>query len=361
MTSERVEAGVPADSARHHAPPDDEISLWEVLAVLLRRRGWIVGAVVLTTVLAGSYAFLRTPTYTTAALFSPQGSQASASELVSLASQFGVNIGGGAEGLSPAFYQELLASREILYFVATEPYTVEGRPSMLVDLLEIEEDTEELRLENAIEWLAEEAVTVSVGRETGIVTVEVRTDWPELSRALADQLLAEIGRFNLETRRSQAASERAFIQERVDSAQADLRAAEGVLQEFLQANRQFESSPDLTFQYERLQRTVSLRQQVFTTLVQSFEQARIAEVRDTPVFTVLQPPFFPPGPDDRRLLLFLALGMVVGGMGGIVFAFIVEAVQRPADGGDPAREDFRQTWEALLASFGLRRGRSSPT
>ena len=121
------------------------------------------------------------------------------------------------------------------------------------------------------------------------------------------------------------------------------------MQDFMQANRQWDNSPDLQFQHDRLQRDITLRQQVYTTLVQSFEQARIAEVRDTPVITVLQEPFFPP-PDDDRLLLVGALGVVLGGLAGIVLAFVVEAVRRPAPG-DPGREDFQKTWEGLVRSL----------
>ena len=333
---------------------DDEISLWEVLAVLLRRRGVIVASTLVVGALAVTFALVRAPSFSTQASFQPQGSEASQSQLLALASQFGVNVGGGGAELSPAFYAELLTSREILLRVAEFDFLVDGATVRLVDLLEIEEDTEELRLKEAVEWLRESAVSVQTGRETGIVTVGVTTDWSELSVQIADRLLHEVSRFNLETRQSQAASERGFIEARVDNAREDLQQAENELQSFLQANRQFQDSPELAFQYERLQRNVSLRQQVFTTLVQSFEQARIAEVRDTPVITVLQPPYLPPGPDERRLKLFLALGLVLGAMGGTVLAFVVEAFKRPGSG-DPAREEFQRTLDGFLGSFGLRR------
>jgi len=351
MTSEQtpvpVRASVPA------GVPDDEISLWEVLAVLLRRRGVIVLSTFAMGALALAFGLLRAPSFTTSASFQPQGSDGGQSQLLALASQFGVNMGSG-DGLSPAFYAELLTSRSILLNVATTPHRVEGASVLLADLLEVEEDTEELRLREVIEWLRETAVSVETGRETGIVTVRVTTDWPELSLQLAEQLLEEVNRFNLETRQSQAATERGFIEARVEGARGDLLAAEDELQRFLQANRQFRDSPELQFQYERIQRNVGLRQQVFTTLVQSFEQARIAEVRDTPVITVLQPPFLPPGPDERRLKLFLALGLVLGAMGGTVLAFVVEAFGRPV-GNDPARQDFQRTLDGFLGSFGLRR------
>lgn len=340
------------ESTRARRPVDDEISLWEVLAVLLRRRRTIILTTIAISVLAVAVTLLRADKYTTTALFRPQGSEASASELLALASQFGVNVGGGGgDEASPAMYAELLLSREILARVAHDPYTVAGvGTTALKDLLEIEEDTEPLREEATIEWLEEDAVTVSTARETGTVTVAVETEWPDLSVAIAERLLDEVARFNLDTRRSQAAAEREFIEARVLNAEGELKLAEVEQREFLEANRLFQDSPLLVFQHDGLQREVMLRQSVLTTLVQSYEQARISEVRDTPVITVLQTPFLPPGPDDRRLVLSAALGIVLGGMAGIVFAFLVEAFGRPSQG-DPAREDFEQAWAGAVRSI----------
>ncbi len=272
---------------------------------------------------------------------------------MALASQFGVNVPTGGEELSPAFYAELLTSREILAQVTSRPYQVEGLGRVLLkDLVEIEEDTEPLRDEATIEWFRDNALSVSTGRETGTVSVSVTTEWPDLSQAIAAALLDEVSRFNLNTRKSQATSERAFIEARVHEAEADLGVAEDSLRVFLEANRQWQNSPLLAFRHDGLQRQLTLRQSVLTTLVQSYEQARISEVRDTPVITVLQAPFLPPGPDERRLVLSAALGIVLGGMAGIVFAFLIEAFRRPS-AGDPAREDFQETWDGLIRSLPL--------
>lgn len=329
----------------------DEISLWEVLAVLVRRRWTIVLTTLLVGAMAGGYAHLRPLTYTTRASFRPQGSEASNSQLMALASQFGVNVGAaGGDEASPAFYQELLTSREILRRVSDDSFDVEGMGSVhLKDLLEIDEPTEAERDEEVLEWLREEAVAVSTGRETGTVTISVQTQWPDLSQAIAAELLAEVALFNMSTRQSQAASERAFIETRVEAAEAELESAEEELRLFLEANRQWENSPLLTFQHDGLMREVTLRQSVLTTLVQSYEQARISEVRDTPVITVLQSPFLPPTNDPRNRSFFAALGIVLGGMVGIVLAFLVEAFRRPGDR-DPARQDFDASWNAAVAS-----------
>lgn len=332
-------------------PTADEISLWEVLAVLVRRRGTIVLTTLLLTALTVAATLIRPEEFTTQAAFRPQGSETSSSQLMALASQFGVNVPGGGEEASPAFYAELLASREILSRAATRPYDVEGVGAILLkDLLEIENETEALRDAATIDWLREEALSVSTGRETGTVSVSVTTEWPDLSKDIAEALLAEVASFNLNTRQSQAAAERAFIEERVREAEAELEAAEEELRVFLEANRQWQDSPLLTFRQQALQREVTLRSSVLTTLIQSFEQARISEVRDTPVITVLQEPFMPPGPDDRRLVLSTLLGIVLGGMAGIVLAFVVEAFRRPSEG-DPAKQDFHQSWEGLKRSI----------
>ena len=76
-------------------PPDDEISLWEVLAVLLRRRGTIVAVTILCAAAAVVFTLLQSDEYTTQASFRPQGSEASSSQLLALAGQFGVNVPGG--------------------------------------------------------------------------------------------------------------------------------------------------------------------------------------------------------------------------------------------------------------------------
>ena len=55
-------------------PMDDEISLWEVLAVLLRRRGTIVSTTLLIGGLAAGIAHFMPLTYTT----SPTGRQSCA-------------------------------------------------------------------------------------------------------------------------------------------------------------------------------------------------------------------------------------------------------------------------------------------
>ncbi|MDQ6717538.1 MAG: hypothetical protein M3Z17_04205, partial [Gemmatimonadota bacterium] len=119
-----------------------------------------------------------------------------------------------------------------------------------------------------------------------------------------------INTFYLDSRIEQAVTERRFTAARLAEVQADLRAAENRLLDFLQSNRDYLNSAQLTFQHTRLTREVDMRQQVYTALAQANEQARIEELRDTPTITILEHPQLPVLPDPQtsaRKIVFSAM------------------------------------------------------
>ncbi|MGH7539627.1 MAG: GNVR domain-containing protein, partial [Gemmatimonadota bacterium] len=249
-------------------------------------------------------------------------------------------------GQSPAFYAELLKTSELLRDAASDRYTVrtgsgaeaevERRP--LVDLLEAEGDTPEERLEDAVERLRDR-LSVNASVETGIVRFSVETWWPHVSEELAARLLARVNEFDLNTRQTQAGRERAFLVGRVEEARADLQTVEERLLRFLEQNRRIESSPALQYENERLERQVSLQQEVYTTLAQALEQAKIEEVRDTPVITVVEQPILPAEPDERGLLLRAILAALFG----LLVAALVTIFREVSDRADRRQEEeFRE-------------------
>src|SRR5207245_3853543 len=159
-----------------------------------------------------------------------------------------------------------------------------------------------------------------------------RSAW--VSLGIADRLLAGLNQFNLSARQSQAAAERRFVEGRLEEARASLRAAEDALQRFLQANRQIANSPQLTFQRDRLDRDVTLQQQLVTGLVQQYEDARIREVRDTPVITVIERPAIAVRPDPLRRVMTVGAGLFVSLFLVISWVLIRDTIYRWRDDGD---------------------------
>lgn len=314
------------EASRSDPGEPDEISLVRMVNVVLRHRRTIVGLAVLGALLFGSVVLLMPASYTSRASFAPQSGGAMPSNLAGLAQQFGVSLPMSEGSQSPQFYAELLRTRKLLAATVRTEYTLTedsageaGRD--LVELFDVPEDEpRERRLEIAIEMLREK-MTTGVGPETGVVNVGVTTESSILSRQVLDRMLELVNRFNVETRQTQAAAERQFLDERMAQARRDLQAAEDSLRQFLERNRRYENSPALRFEYERLQRRVRLQQEVYSTLAQSHEQAKIEQVRNTPVITLVDPPETPARPDQRSLILVLLLGFLVGGTAGTVWAF----------------------------------------
>jgi uncharacterized protein involved in exopolysaccharide biosynthesis len=290
----------------------------------------------------------------------PQSSSSSrnASGLSALASQFGIGVTTGEPAQSPQFYAELLTSRELMGRLVADTFAVaDGTRGTLADLLAIRDDDPAKRREQTLATLAGR-ISTSVTRETGMVRLQVRTPWPDLSAAVADRLIALVNEFNLETRRSSAASVVRFVEEWLKDAEASLRSAEGEFRDFLEANRQFERSPQLVFENDRLQRLVAQRQQIYTDLQQSLENARIMQVRDTPVITVVERPEAPVYPDSRGVVLRVLLGLAIGAVAGIVIGLVREGIRNAAAGDDPEYQKLRDTWGQAVGD--LQRGRRRP-
>jgi uncharacterized protein involved in exopolysaccharide biosynthesis len=258
-------------------------------------------------------------------------SSSSTSRLAGLAAQFGIDVPGVA-GQSPSeLYATLTQSREILQTVAMTRYALTSDTgasaphATLVELYELRrDDPEELRLD-AVELLRKK-VSVSTDVRTGVITLQTTTPWQNVSETMNARIIALVTEFNQTRRQSQARAEREFLEARSREAQQQLRDAEARLAAFNDKNR-IRASSQLVLEGSRLQRAVDLAQQVFLTLAQNYEQARIEEVRNTPVITVIDSP---QGSAKRKrgLARKTTIGFVLGGLLGLGLALISEQVRR---------------------------------
>lgn len=303
---------------------DDSLSLLALGSILLRRRRLIYACSLAGLAVGLAVAVLPARLYRCRAVFQPQAAEAKATSLALMASRFGFQTPGGEGEWSAPVYVELLRMRSMLEPIVRDTLVVaerDGRAVALTDLLGIKASSQAQRVDRGVSALRE-IIRCRELAHIGAVEVTATTRWPSVSFALVQRLVHSVDRFNVETRRSQAAQERAFVALQVQEAKLALQETEERLLGFMQNNRAIAGSPELSFEYDRLQRDVSLRQQVYTTLVQSLEEARIKEVRDTPVITVLEPPQLAHEPQPRGIVLKALLGLLTGGFLAAVGAFL---------------------------------------
>jgi uncharacterized protein involved in exopolysaccharide biosynthesis len=292
-----------------------ELSLFDLAGVLLGHWRVMLGLPLSLAVVVEVATVVVPRTYVATASFMPQSGDAERSRLTGLAAQFGIGVPGARGGASSALYAGLVKTRSILGPVAAAQYsyvsagdTVRGT---LTDLIGPRAGSMEGRRAATILQLRA-AIDVETALETGIVTVSVSARNAALARGIADSLLGRLSVFDLDRRRAQAASERVFIEERLAQLGAELRGAEARLEDFLIRNRDFHNSPELTFQNDRLARDVAMRQQIYTSLAQAYEQARVDEARNTPVLSIIERPETPTWPKSRGLVLRGVLSLMIG-------------------------------------------------
>lgn len=344
------------------AMPPDRLTLVRFINVLLRRRVAIVATTLLTLGATIAVTLLTPGSYSAAASFAPQGPNQSISELAGITAQFVPMLPGTRPSQSSAFYADLVRSRELLYDVVGTEYSFTGHRGLLwmtetaamdgtlVDILEMQLDDPERNTTATVDWLRDR-IAVQANRETGVVTFSAKTPWPELSLQVTQRILALVSAFDIDRRQSQAAEERRFIEERLARAEGEVRTHEDGLAVFLEQNRNFANSPRLTFEFDRRQREVTRRHEVLTGLADAYERARIEEVRNTVLLTIVDSPRLPSLPDSRRLLLKIAFSVVAGLVIGLAAALWREFMDRSRTVEPDAFEEFVKLKREATSGF----------
>ena len=344
-----------------------DFTLVDVLNVLLSNWRLLVLLPLIGALAFGTLSLLTPRRYVAVASFVPHGANAGRLGGASIiAQQLGMNVPTGRPGQSPEFYQDLLNTTPILRSAVEEDYRFTGsngfeRQMNLIQYYEISaSDSPEPAWRLAVEELRS-SLTTSVTRETGIVRIHVTMLEPMLAEQVAGQLLESVNAFNLQAQRQRAEQESQFIADRLREARAALMVAEDSLQRFLQQNRVFTSSPELSFTYERLQRSVARHQELYNALSQSYQQARIDAVRNTPVLMPIEEHVGSARLESRRTLLKASLGFVLGMLLALVYSVLTIVVRRGLSVGDPAylelqrrTQELRRELAAPLASDGER-------
>ncbi|HEY0970514.1 MAG TPA: hypothetical protein VGE02_06005 [Gemmatimonadales bacterium] len=320
----------PTSSSTHlpDAPAPAPLTFAQWAAGTLRRWRLIGGTALGVSALFVAAALVLPPVYRAEASFVSKSSDgvklpsglAGMAGLAGVASSMGMNIG-GEPSESPAFYVQLMQSRELLTRLLESEFAdpredAPGDSARLVEIMDLgRKNSAARRMELGIERLRRDIGFMADPR-TNLVKIEVEMPHAALSAAVANRVTDLVERFNREQRTTMARDTRVFVEERLREAEAALRAAENRHRDFLLQNRQWRSSPTLVSEEQRLDRRVQSANALMLTLQREYESARIEEVNDAPVVTLVDAAIAPTRPRWPRpaplAVLAVAAGLVVG-------------------------------------------------
>lgn len=332
-----------------------------IVNILLKRFGWVAFFGFGTGIAAIVVTSLMGPRFVATSSFVPKQAGPNVGGLSALAAQMGVSLSAPVDATPSIWtYREVLLSRDVLLAAATSPYRVEESASTgTATLIEVYGlSTDPMAVQKAVERL-ERRTSVTVDLDANMLTLETTAPSAELAEQINRRLLELTVDFNLRKRQIEAGAERTFLEERLPEVREELDQAERNVENFQAQNRRYQDSPELQLEFTRLQRRVTLQEQVYVTLLQAREEARLEEMRNTPVVTMIETP-----EGGAREIGGKArngvLGGILGGLFGVMLALILEygtIVQRnrPED-----MTEFRRLKERFRLRTGpLRRSNTS--
>lgn len=297
-------------------PPADQpsASLLTVSAALIA--GWrrIVLGGLLGAAIAAAWALLATPRFRSTAEFAPEErTMPSAGGLAALAGQLGAGALAGSRSIQ--FYAGIATGREVLQRLALDSFPDPKSPGTrrpLLELLGFQHGTPAERLGAAVDFLQSRGVAASTNDRTGTITIAVVMPDARLAAEVTERLFQRVEQFNQEARRSSASERRKFAEQEQNRARAALSAAESDLRSFLEVNRGGLDSPRLAFQRDQLQRRIDLLTDQYSRVAREAQDARTEEVRETPVFTLVESPQVPIYRDFPRRTRMTIIGGALG-------------------------------------------------
>lgn len=301
--------------------------------------GFIFGLVV---------AFSIPKEYTTTVVLLPDTQSSSSGTLSSLASLAGINLGGapGTNALAtPDLYPDIvnssLFSQGLLNIIVmdsekkidTTLYAylnnyqsaawwnhILGAPRLLKGLLSFDRNKditdkketynnyfipkeEQKILDNLKSRLA-----IGFNKKTGITTIDVTMQSPEISAYIADTLTSYLQSYIIDYRTQKTRQDLEYAQKLYQESKENYYKAQKDLAVFIDGNLNVVSASFRTTQ-ERLQNEVNLAYSVYNQTAQQLQLAKIKVQDNTPVFTVIQPAVQPlePSKPSKKLIMIVFL------------------------------------------------------
>jgi uncharacterized protein involved in exopolysaccharide biosynthesis len=307
---------------------------WRAVSGLVRNLDVIGLVTVAALAAAAAFVLVRPTEFVAQSLLVPE-SRNVASRLGALVTQLGGGSGAALGDETPAYYQRLILSHDVLGAAARERVARPGSEDVLLPMIELLaggrstiDDTSAVMRRH---------VRVTTDWNAGVVAVHTSASSPVVATLLNHTVLANADMHNSTLRRGAARAEREFVEGRYREAHAELLEAEQDAERFLAANREFRGAPSLTFEAARLQRRAESRQLVANMLAESLERARLEEVRSTPLLRIVEQP------NARRRggnVVIALFAVTFGFMSGCAVAYLREQIRAHSQVGSEEWKDF---------------------
>ena len=309
-------------------------------------------------VIALIIGFSLPKTYTCQILLAPEtgGGSSSLGGLAALASTFGVSIGNvskDGDAIKPSIYPDLMKSvdfktslfpikvkkkgdeKAISYYNYLKYEWREPWWKDMFGLLspELKEDT----LVNAFELTSEQSriaslaiknIECTIDKKTGLITIDVTAQDPNIAALLADSVKNRLQDFLTAYRTKKARHDLDFALKLNKQAKKDYERIRQVYYEYMDANQDV-SLLSATQRQNDLENEMQLQYNNFTATSAQVLAAKAKVQETTPSFTTVQSATVPLKPSGPRRLVILAVCLFLAALGTTIYALAKEHQLKP--------------------------------
>ena len=155
-------------------------------------------------------------------------------------------------------------------------------------------------------------ISVTEDRLSGLIKISANLEDPLVASEVANYIGDQVQFYIQKENSAQSTKEKVFISERLSIVKEELELSESQLKDFKERNRGYEDSPELFMLFSRFFREVEVKKEVYLTLQQQLELARIEEVKQSPILHILDHAVPPTKKSSPKRILFLVISAFIG-------------------------------------------------
>lgn len=333
----------------------DFAAIWQAIKKYKKLYCWTLG---IAFVIATIIGFSLPKTYNCKILLAPEtgGGSSSMGGLASLASSFGVSIGGGSQGgdaITPNVYPDLMKSVDFKTSLFPIKVQKKGDKKAMTyyDYLKYEwrvpwwEDwfgwkapkLEKDTLVNTFELTGEQAriaglaiknVKCEIDKKTSLITIDVTMQDPYVAAQLADSVKNRLQDFLTEYRTKKARHDLDFAMKLNKQAKKDYERIRLLYSEYMDANQDITLLTAAQKQND-LENEMQLAYNNFTATSAQVLAAKAMVQKETPSFTTIQSATVPLGPSGPNTRLIMLVCLFLAAFGTTVYALFKEDQLKP--------------------------------
>lgn len=326
------------------------IDLSQVLRLLWSKKKLFVKVWVATFILSCIWILPQPRYYVCDVKLAPEaGGEDVAGGLSSIASSFGLNLGGaGNDAIYPMLYPDLLQSPEFTVElfdikvesiegdISTDYYTYlskhQKKNVLFYPFRQVSKWISELldnspkrkggeghdafrmtKREQQVAQTIQKHISCSVDKKTDVISLSVKDQDPLICATLADSVMEHLQNFIIAYRTKKARLDESYYQNLADSARQEYYNAQMAYSDYCDAHRDIILQSSIT-ERDRLENDLSITQNTYQAMMTQLQAMKAKVQEKTPTFTTLQSATVPIKPSEPKRMLFVAAMLVLASL-----------------------------------------------